>query len=1147
MTLGVAIAALTAAAQSASGALPGENGLVAFSSTRDGGPDQLYAMRPDGGAQARLVATPTAENAPAWSPDGSRLAFARTVPGETGADIWVMDADGTGATRLTTGAADDTRPTWSPDGARIAFQSDEGRASQYYDIHSMSADGSGRVPLTSNGAGLLSDTAPSWSAGGRIAFSRVDYGAPGEGRIHVMNGDGAALGDLTTPTTGVEPDWSPDGTRIAFMDRPAPGEDYDVYVVNADGGGRQRLTTDPGRDHGPAWSPDGTRIVFGSSRADDDEIYVMGADGSGQTRLTTAPGFDHQPAWQPLAQPLPPAPPPPPAAPPPPPTPPFGSVFPGRAVRELRPAIVPARTIDAQINDVEVTQGVQPVRDHVPVDRPGEPRGRAYSRFQADSRTGEVTLIAGNRTVVRVYANLRTGPAGGIAAPAATLEAWRGATRLGQIGPEAAPAVLAPGSAHVQTATRLQPRDGVYTFRLPLEWTIQDGTVNLIARVNPAGLGCDEACRARSTFFLSGVPFLRDAAGVIVRPVPLTVNGFVPRLGNVGDPVTRRPLIPNPQGLFDSTIATTPRSIGVTGWAAPLEIGDLVSASQISTRSCFILCVSKTVRKTDGAPWRDMLQGQLMARLERHARGVRTARNDLPIGLIQDTDQPLPGAMRNKLPQGTAFGYAVVTRPYTAIAHEVQHALGRPHASPACDAPGNQAIDPWPPDQVGQMQGIGLDTRLNSGGRFGPYRTVFPFARDLMSYCAREPTAWVSPFGWQSIVAFSQLRLPFERRRGDAHASMQASPAALFVTAIELPDESLSMTGTAPVAGADPPGDPASPHVIEARDAAGATLASLRVTAEPVSDGDGSLISGAVATPPGTDHVVVRRGGEAAVDARRSPGAPRVTLVAPRPRVTVAGRQATVRWRAVDPDGDALTASVEFSANGGRTWRTVFTGPSTGRAAIPRSALAGSRNARLRVRVDDGFNRADATSGRLVVRTPAPVVRIQSPSPGAGPASDAPLALEGTASGAGGGLLPSRAMRWYDGARLLGRGRSLTVSGLAPGRHRLQLVATQAGATGRASVVVRVPAARPAFLRLDAPAAIARRAGALRLRVEANVAAVLRTTGSGLRDPRRVHRADTRTRTVTIPVRPGTRTLRITLTLAAGGRATRQQIIVARR
>jgi Tol biopolymer transport system component len=102
-----------------------------------------------------------------------------------------------------------------------------------------------------------------------------------------------------------KPDWSPDGTKIAF--RFLPHCDYDenrIRVVDADGSGLVDLATRSGvQGFSPSWSLDGTEIAFSGSRGQSDRsegVYVMNADGSGAGRLTPKSfGEAQYPAWSP--------------------------------------------------------------------------------------------------------------------------------------------------------------------------------------------------------------------------------------------------------------------------------------------------------------------------------------------------------------------------------------------------------------------------------------------------------------------------------------------------------------------------------------------------------------------------------------------------------------------------------------------------------------------------------------------------------------------------------------------------------------------------------------------------------------------------------------------------------------------------------
>ena len=108
-----------------------------------------------------------------------------------------------------------------------------------------------------------------------------------------MNADGSGQTPLfDNDATGVDPNWSPDGQRIAFTS--VRDGNAEIYVMNADGSSQTRLTDNEALDEDPRWSPDGRLIMFESDRGGnrDREIYVMNADGSAQTSLTDNEAHD---------------------------------------------------------------------------------------------------------------------------------------------------------------------------------------------------------------------------------------------------------------------------------------------------------------------------------------------------------------------------------------------------------------------------------------------------------------------------------------------------------------------------------------------------------------------------------------------------------------------------------------------------------------------------------------------------------------------------------------------------------------------------------------------------------------------------------------------------------------------------------------
>jgi TolB protein len=172
------------------------------------------------------------------------------------------------------------------------------------DIYVMDWSGAGTQQLTSNGphrAEDRCDSNPEWSPDGtRIAFSRYDGGYIHE--IHVINADGTGL--LRISPQGVEdhhPTWSPDGSRIAFEHRPDNRSGGDIWTMNADGTDRVRVTTDPEPEEYPVWSPKGDRIAFMSyGRADGaSDIFGVNLDGTDRVNLTGDHAFDVDVAWSP--------------------------------------------------------------------------------------------------------------------------------------------------------------------------------------------------------------------------------------------------------------------------------------------------------------------------------------------------------------------------------------------------------------------------------------------------------------------------------------------------------------------------------------------------------------------------------------------------------------------------------------------------------------------------------------------------------------------------------------------------------------------------------------------------------------------------------------------------------------------------------
>jgi hypothetical protein len=286
----------------AQAAFPGANGKINF--VRSPGGAQF--MNPDGGAQTPApvygIWTPDAGyvlrgcnnavcvfradgtldqenyyaaaiNGMGWSPDGTKFVYARQGCGASYCDPENIAYQGfpSGPFAEVT-AQDDLEPAWSPDGTRIAFVTFRHDPRQLVFGGSSGPNGSTELYVSNiDGTGQLRLTNSTGSEGGPM-------------QTGIDDNDGESL-----------PSWSPDGTKIAVASN--RDGNWEIYVVNADGSGSQRLTNNPATDLRPRWSPDGTKIAFQTNRDGNQEVYSMNPDGSGQTNLTNNPASDTLHDW----------------------------------------------------------------------------------------------------------------------------------------------------------------------------------------------------------------------------------------------------------------------------------------------------------------------------------------------------------------------------------------------------------------------------------------------------------------------------------------------------------------------------------------------------------------------------------------------------------------------------------------------------------------------------------------------------------------------------------------------------------------------------------------------------------------------------------------------------------------------------------
>jgi TolB protein len=265
---------------------------IYFVSSRTG-TKEIWAMDYDGQNQHPITHLGGISLSPRPSPDGTRLAFA-----SLGKEGWAIRIYSLELNRLVSfpagvaGGSNQT-PAWSGDGSKIAFSSSRTGDPEIW-VASSSGGGPRRITAFRG-----PDVAPTWNprTNAQIAWVSGRTGLP---QIYVMEQDGSSIQRMTDGGYAVSPNWSPNGQFLTFSwnrkyGPGAPGG-QDIYFMDIASKRWMQLTHDAGSNDYPSWSPDGRHIVFERSIGGHSQIWTMLADGTEQRPLTHA-GSNFMPNW----------------------------------------------------------------------------------------------------------------------------------------------------------------------------------------------------------------------------------------------------------------------------------------------------------------------------------------------------------------------------------------------------------------------------------------------------------------------------------------------------------------------------------------------------------------------------------------------------------------------------------------------------------------------------------------------------------------------------------------------------------------------------------------------------------------------------------------------------------------------------------